>query len=180
MRWLMVMCGLVLLSGCARYEYDLVRPPALAGRVGTESDKTFTLEQMTYRLRSVDNYLVMRIENGTDETLQFLGGQSYVVSPNGQSHPFRSQAIAPRSFMKLIFPPMRPQIAPSGPSIGFGVGARVSRDDSTQPKYLQIYLDDGDPMYWEWNGETDVRIRLTYQRGEDVFAHEFVFHRRKT
>lgn len=181
MRLVLLFCTAAALCGCARYEYDVVTPPALSGHAGSNTDKQFTLEQISYRLRSVDNHLVMRIENTTDETIQFLGSQSFVVDPKGQSHPFPSQAIAPHSFMKLILPPMHPQIGPAGPTIGIGIGTHVKRDvdSSGQPKYLQVYLDDANAMYWEWDDEADVRVRLTYQRGNDTFSHEFLFHRRK-
>ncbi|HXE52186.1 MAG TPA: hypothetical protein VN541_04190, partial [Tepidisphaeraceae bacterium] len=51
------------MAGCARYEYDLVAPPEAAGHIGEQNDYVFTRGHLVYRLRSVENYLVIRIEN---------------------------------------------------------------------------------------------------------------------
>jgi hypothetical protein len=46
------------------------------------------------------------------------------------------------------------------------------------PRYLTIY-DDANALYWDWKGETDIRLTLVYQRGEQSFRHEFTIHRKK-
>jgi len=46
-----------------------------------------------------------------------------------------------------------------------------------QPRYLAIY--DDDALYWDWNGETEVRLSLVYQRNEESLRHEFIIRRRK-
>src|SRR5688500_3822986 len=92
--------------GCARYEYDVVSPPQAAGHVGTKSDHTFALEPLEYRLRTIDNRLVMRVYNPTNENVTLLGARSTAVDPERQSHPLMTQTIAPAgSFIKLILPP---------------------------------------------------------------------------
>ena len=114
--------ALVVLTGCARYEYDLVEPRELTRHIGRNVDQAVEIEPLTYRLRSVDNRLVMRIYNTTDDSVELLGDKSSVVDPAGQSHPLRSMSIAPKSFIKLIFPPPRPRVYDSGPTFGVGVG----------------------------------------------------------
>jgi hypothetical protein len=50
-----------------------------------------------------------------------------------------------------------------------------------EPRYY-TYYDANDVTYWDWNGETGVRIHLAYQRGGaggKAFAHEFGFRRKK-
>jgi hypothetical protein len=189
---------LLLAGGCARYEYQLVRPPELTRHIGRGADAVFTLEPLEYRLRTVDNRLVMRVFNPTEDPIQLIGAQSTVVDPNGQSHPLPGQTIAPSSFIKMIFPPPRPRVHDpyGGPTFhtGFGVGVRVdsgarrrgrpgrssavyASSTAVTPRYLQVY---GDPhFFWDWRGEGEARIILVYRRGDDEFRHEFLFRRKK-
>src|SRR5215218_6311688 len=91
--------------GCTRYEYDITRPTDLAMHVGTKQDAIAPRQPLEYRFRTVDNRLVMSIDNKTDDTIQLQGDRSSVVDPSGQSHPLRTQPIAPQSFIKQILPP---------------------------------------------------------------------------
>lgn len=187
-------------GGCVRYEYDIVEPSDLARHVGKEPVDV-PVEPLTYHMRSVENHLVVFVENPTDDPVKLLGDDSVAVDPRGQSHPLTSQTIAPRSSIKLIFPPVRPRLERVGPSFGIGVGVGYSRfygrrgyygryrrgiydpfyyDD--YPRYYAV-VDDG-TAYWDWGGETDVRVTLVYERGggggeRSRFTHRFVFHRRK-
>ena len=196
-----IICGCALLTGCARYEYDLIQPPDLRRHVGTKTDQVIRLEPIEYKLRTVDNRLVMRAYNRTDRAIVLLGEQSVVVAPDGESHPVRGRTIAPGSHVKLIFPPLRPRIERGGPSFGVGVGVGVSRHRyrrvgaaydgiepfDHEPAYLTMY-EPAEALYWNWKGESDARIILVYQRGgpgaataptTDEIRHEFTFHRRK-
>src|SRR5205085_8901999 len=127
-----------------------------------------TIEPLTYRMKTYDDHLVMLIENSTSDPIQLLGDQSSVVGPNGQSHPLRNQSIAPSSYIKLIFPPIRPYVDRWGPSIGFGVGYHANRPfdnwDDPLPRYL--YISDDSALYWEWDGEGHARMTLVFQQGE--------------
>src|SRR5687768_15397193 len=109
-------------TGCASYEHRLVQPKELAGHIGAKQDYIVNIGPVEYRLRTVESRLVMRIYNRTETAIQLLGDQSAAVDPDGQSHPLRSQTIAPGSFIKLLLPPNRPQIRRTGPSIGIGLG----------------------------------------------------------
>jgi hypothetical protein len=178
----------LLLSGCAHYEYDLVFPPDLARHIGGKSDEVVRIDPLEYRLRSYDNRLVMSIFNPASDPVTLVGEKSYVVDPNGQSHSLRPQTIAPNTFIKLILPPMRPYYYQGSPTIGFGLGFGYSRArygypfyDSylyDEPRYV-TYYDESDTTYWDWDGETDARLHLVYQRGSNTFAHDFTFHRKK-
>src|SRR5581483_12251869 len=114
---------LMMVSGCARYEYDVSRPPESAQHVGAQADVVIVRDPVVYRMRTAENHLVIRIQNPTDDRVQLRGAQSFVVDPQGESRPLRSQTIAPHAFIKLILPPMPPQPVPTGPTIGFGIGA---------------------------------------------------------
>src|SRR6184192_495438 len=108
----------LLLTGCARYEYDLVFPPDLARHIGEKSDEVVRVDPLEYRLRSYDNRLVLSIFNPTQDPITLGCDRSYVVDPKDQSHPLRSQTIAPNTFVRLILPPMRPGYYQSSPTIG--------------------------------------------------------------
>lgn len=192
MRLLVVLAALLAMSGgCARYEYDIVHPPEAAQHVGSERDAVVALNPLVYRMRSAENHLVIRIQNPTGDRILLLGAQSFVVDPYGESHPLRAQTIGPHSFVKLILPPIPPDVAPAGPSIEFGIGAgfggayRYSYGYYEpfydplwdRPRYYAVY---NAGEYWHWTGESDVRLDLVFARDEQKpFTHEFVFHRRK-
>lgn len=180
----------VLLGGCATYEYQLVRPPELSGHIGRGTDQVVRLEPLEYRLRSMDNRLVMRIFNLADEPVELIGPKCSVVDPSGQSHPLPSLSIAPGSFIKQIFPPPRPRVYDPhyGPTWGVGVGMGV-RVDARQketpaptahvrPIYLDVY-DEADARYWEWKGEGEARVMLVYRKGDQEIRHDFLFRRKK-
>jgi hypothetical protein len=176
-------------SGCAKYEYNLVKPPELARHIGTNADTVVSVDPLEYRLRSVENRLVMRIFNPTEDAIELVGPRCTVVDPGGQSHPLRSQSIAPGSFIKLIFPPPQPRVYDYGPTFGVGVGYSVGAYPYRRypypydpydygPRYLAVY-DENDALYWDWRGEGEARAVLTYRRGDKEFRHEFLFRRQK-
>ena len=184
----MLVIPLFAAAGCARYGYDVIRPPEFAGHAPGKTDYVFTRDPLEYHLRSIDSRLVIRIYNPTEDQITLLGGQSSAVDPDGQSHPMLTQTIAPEnSFIKLILPPPRPTYYRDGPTIGFGIGTVVSTrhghhrivdqfDD--EPRYLTAY-DDSNALYWDWKGESEVRLTLVYQRGQENFTHDFVIRRIK-
>ncbi len=179
---------LILLTGCAHYEYNIVSPDNLRGHIGQNTDRLVRLEPLEYRFRSVDNHLVARIYNRGSDPVQLLGDQSVVVAPNGESHPLRSQTIAPGSFIKLIFPPIPPQTVPTGPVIGIGFGARVDRTPpgtgighgpgSESVRYLDAYAPDG-ALYWDWTDQAEVTVTFVYRQRDHIFRQQFVFGRQK-
>lgn len=178
---------LFLAGGCARYEYDLMRPEAHARHIGAKTTDVFTIDPLEYHLVTVDNRLVMLVYNHTSDAVQLVGGMSYVVSPEGQSHPLRSVPVAPDSFIKMILPPLRPRVERYGPSFGIGVGASsggyhhggVGVGVGTEIGDDYYYVPDDGQEYWQWTGESDVRLNMTYEQGDRTFSHEFVFHRKK-
>jgi hypothetical protein len=189
MQW-PLLCAMLLLVGCARYEYDITRPQEFAQHIGSKSDVVFSRDPLEYRWRTVENRLVLRIFNPTDQPITLLGQRSSLVDPEQQSHPLATQTMAPDSFIKLILPPLRPRIERTGPSIGIGVGTMIGSgrygrravtpypDWPPEPRYMTVY--DDDAIYWDWNGATRVRLTLVFQRPDSSsFEHEFVIARRK-
>ena len=185
-----VVIALATLVGCARYEFDLQRPTELAQHIGDKTPTSIELAPIRYQLQSAEGRLVMMIHNTDGQPITLRGDQSYVVAPSGQSHPLRTQTIAPGSYIKLILPPFRPRSDREGPVIGFGFGTVIGSANEpspmpagigktlTAPVYLRI--DESDATYWEWEGQTEATISLKYD-GPDgkTLTHAFTFKRVK-
>lgn len=180
---------LVAAAGCARYEHEIVQPADLAQRVVAKEDAVIAREPLEYRLRSIENRLVMRIFNPTPQPMTLLGDRGFIVDPGGQSHPLPTQVIAPGSFIKLILPPLRPRVESDGPGISIGVGGGFGdarrrgylwdpeSGFADSPRYFTVY-DDG-TYYWEWKGESHVRMLLVFEHEQQTIQHEFLIARRK-
>jgi hypothetical protein len=195
--WLPPALLVVFVGGCARYEYDLVRPADLARHIGAKAWESVPLEPLEYRLRTSDNRLVMLLYNCGDRTVRLSGADSAAVDPAGESRPIAGGTILPGSYIKLIFPPARAQVQAS-PSVGLGVGVGFSnaygtpyRDglgfgrlyygpyDDLSPHYYSVY-DPNNRAYFEWPANAEVTLSLAYEReGTQRFRHELVFRRRK-
>src|SRR5438067_6143668 len=149
------MLAMLLLAagGCAKYEYNLVKPTELSKHIGAGSDSVVSVDPLEYRLRTVDNRLVIRIFNPTDDVIELVGPKCSMVDPEGQSHPLRSQSIAPGSFIKLILPPPRPRVYDPygggywGPTVGVGVGYRVDACPYRRYREYDPYWYDPGPRY---------------------------------
>jgi len=173
------------LTGCAHYEYNIIQPDDLRAHIGSKIDHVITRDPLEYHFRSYDNRLVIRVFDHTNEPITLVGDRSTAVDPKGQSHPLRSQTIAPQSYVKLILPPIRPRIDTVGPTFGIGIGTRVdARDERApfphgyDPNYLVAYGED-EVYYWDWPGESDVSLTLVFRRADKEFQQAFTFHRQK-
>lgn len=180
----------LLSTGCVHYEYDIVSPPELRQHIGAKEQVRLKVEPLEYRMISYEDHLVIEVFNPTADNIQFIGEQSTAVDPSGQSHPLRGQAIPPGSYMKLVLPPVVHYQTDPGPHIGFGIGVGYvhggpwrdglgfDQEMWDEPRYVAV-VEPG-VGYWEWNGESDARLMLTFQRGnEKPFTHSWVFHRKK-
>jgi hypothetical protein len=169
----------VLVGGCAKYEYVLVQGAASSPlTIGYEREVRVEVEPLQYRMISYENHLILMVYNPTGEVIELIGPRSAAVDPEGQAHPLPSQSIPPSSFVKLILPPVRPVYYQPGPTFGFGVGVvGEAKETEVSPKYLAT--DAYDVFFWEWKDEGDVRLTLSYQRGNKGFSDVLVFHRRK-
>jgi len=84
-----LICALEM-TGCARYEFDVVQPPELARHIADKWENA-RWGPVDYRLRVMENHLVVEVQNVTREEIRILGDRSYVVGPNGQSHPLATR-----------------------------------------------------------------------------------------
>jgi len=50
--------------------------------------------------------------------------------------------------------------------------------DYYAPRYYVLY-DENDTTYWDWHGESEVRLALVFERNDKTFRDEFVFRRVK-
>lgn len=174
-----------LLSGCVRYEYDIVAPAQFTQHVGSQSDAVVRQSPLTYRMRSAENHLVIQVYNDGPDALTLSPAESFVADASGQSRRIAGRVVAPAAFVKLILPPLPPDRAPVGPVVSFGVGAGsgagTGMDVGTglaDPPRPSADASADDP--WNWPGESDVRLSLTYRKGDGPrFTHAFLFHRSK-
>ena len=190
---------ILLFTGCARYEYDVLEPTDLAGHVGTKSWLGLRRQgDIEYRLRTADDRLVMLVYNRGDATVKLLGDDSALVDPRGESRPLAGATLPPGSHVKRVFPPPPPRVERYGPSIGIGVGAgygghghyghgfhgpahRFGSDfyDPVEPRYYTVY-DPNDRTYFDWAAGTSARFLLTFQReGAEDVRHTFLIRRTK-
>lgn len=182
---------LCLLSGCAKYEYQILRPAEVAGHIG-KSPVEVKLDPLVYKMQSYDNHLVVQVFNLTEEPVEIVGERSNIVTPDKRSIPIASQSIPSGAHVKLVLPPVRTDIQPTGPALHIGFGmqgdaagvqkktvdvASVSPVAQEQRVVYLVDLDDSD--YWDWDGQTDVTLILTCRQGDKFFKQAFVFHRVK-
>jgi hypothetical protein len=178
-----------LMSGCARYQYAIVEPAHLATTLGKDGTRV-SYDPLEYDFAVRDDMLSMAIANPTLQPVSIVGAKSYIVSPDGQSHPVGvSGSIAPRSFTAMVLPP-EPVVYRSEPrfSIGFGIGSGYYGGGPYVSHgfgyhfYDSVYEGPRDyyPVnlpYWTWK-TGQVRLRLAYE-GTNAFTHDFVIERRK-
>ncbi|MDP9174545.1 MAG: hypothetical protein M3O30_11855 [Planctomycetota bacterium] len=183
-----IILGLAFCQGCASYEFDIVQPPSASRPIGKDEISKIHIDPLDFAFRTVEGRLVMWVRNDTKDPIEILGSRSAVVDPNGQSHPLLGQTIVPGSFIKLVLPPFRPRIDQPSPAIGIGIG--ISSGGPDGPGYVRpngfgggtarMDIDESaNPYYWDWEGETEVRLTLVYQRGDTINQISFIFHRVK-
>jgi hypothetical protein len=187
-RSLILLFAILLLAGCAHYDFNLVKPEQFAATVGKKDDTPVTVDPLEYRFRNVDNFLVVRIKNPTGDPIQLLGDRSSAVDGRGEAHPLRSQTIPPGAYVKVIVPPPRPTAYDPGPHFGFGLGVigRAGRGFGglydplfyDEPRVYTLY-DEGNNYYWDWRGNTSVKLTFTFERGGKTFSDEFTFFKKK-
>jgi hypothetical protein len=173
------------LQGCAKYEIRLVEPAEFAQTLRSE-EIAFSRPPIDYRANDLKGRMGFRMLNPGDEPIALLGDKSYVVDPRGESHPLKNVTIAPRSFVAMSVPPIE-RVYRGGSGFGLGVGVGSFSDGGFVGGSVGHDLYDGPSSYsdlyatvrvWPW--ETgEVRMHVTYQRGQETIEHDFVFTRQK-
>jgi hypothetical protein len=166
----------LLCSGCASYEYELTQPPP-GKHIGADDFVTLDFKPLRYRLRTVENRLVMLIDNPTADSILLVGERSVIVDPAGGSHPLLSQTIAPGTYIKLILPPFAREVYESNPTLYSG-GVLVQPGAFDWAGTYEVF-DDSDATFFRWEGETDLRMTLCFEDNKRLFQQTLAFGRRK-
>jgi hypothetical protein len=191
-----ILAGFLLAGGCARYEYVLLEPGG-EQVVAPRERLAVTYEPMIYRLARTDrDRLLVRITNTTDQPIRVIGERSYVVDPEGQTHPLGRGTIAPHAYIDLVLPPP-PRVYRGYPRYHYGMGyGRWYRHHHPygwgyfpygRGFYYDPWMHDPSmytvevygPYHWEWATGT-IRLHLAYERGEERFDHNLAILRRRS
>ena len=191
---------LLLAGGCARYEFVVVAP---VDRIVPDAQRVVvSLEPLEYRMTSLeDEFLIVRVSNPSEETVYIIDDRSYVVDPDGETHPLGGGIIAPHASTTLVLPPP-PKVyqvrSPYGSRWRFGydrwydrplhhgAGRRFGDHRYHDPFYYDrfydyprtYYVTEYPPGYWEWKTGR-ARLHLAYRKGDATFDHQLVFLRRR-
>lgn len=171
----------VLLCGCQTYNYRIVQPSTAAPVVGNQP-VSLKYSPLEYQLSRDQSHLILRITNPTDERIILLGERSFVVDPQGESHPLRGRVIGPHSYTRLLLPPIPFSYAHPDPTWAWGWGGY--HDPFWGPFYGPGFYGppplEHDYVYtiYDWHWKTGpVRLRLTYEQANKTFEQNFEFDR---
>ncbi len=123
----------------------------------------------------------MRIINSTTLPVVLDGARSYVVDPEGESHPVRTHVMAPNSYTRMLLPPVPFMIAYpdyyAGRAWGWGWGPY---DPFWGPFYGPAFFGPPPVSYarvltrYDWQWKTGpARIHFTYQQPTNTFEQQF-------
>lgn len=169
-------------GGCTRYGYFIAEPDGSVVPVGERL--RVRQDPLQYVFFDLDEHLVVRVVNPTDDVVTLMGGRSFVVDPRGETHGLPWRSVAPRSHVTLVVPPIPPTVevwsdplwgyprygavGPYRPYWGPGLrgplwGRRFSRPWYYEPvPHLEMVSLTG-PEHWEWRGAGRARIHLAYE-----------------
>lgn len=171
-----------ILCGCRTYVYRVVQPGGVAQPIA-DQPVIVRYPPLEYRLVRQKDRLAMRVLNPTTERLTLDGGRSYVVDPEGESHPIRSRILGPNSFTRMLLPPLPFTFAYPDYSWGWGMGwgwRWGPYDPFWGPLYGPAFYGPPPISYgqvisrYDWIWKTgQIRLHLTYQSNTNGFDHEF-------
>jgi len=170
------------MSGCVMPTYRVLQPPGVVPVAGKQQ-VVVVYDPLEYRLSREHDRLLVRIWNPTNDRIVLVGSRSFVVDPQGESHPLRDRIIAPHSFTWMLLPPT--PITYAYPGYGWGWGPGWGWGWAGYPpypgplyggayflpppvSYAQIYT----AYDWVWKTGA-ARLRLTYERDNKFFEHDF-------
>jgi hypothetical protein len=172
-------------AGCRTYEYQILEPPNLSQTI-SKQPVVVHYDPLDYRFARRQGYLGMRIINPTDDRIILVGDRSYVVDPNGQSHPIRGRVIGPHSFTEMLLPqtPQTYQQVIPYPYYGYGLWPTYLYPPLYGGFYDEFYY--GPPVVnyqvitpynWDWK-TGPAQFLFSYDQQGKVFDHHFVIERR--
>ncbi|MDB6020219.1 MAG: hypothetical protein JWQ04_76 [Pedosphaera sp.] len=183
-----VLSAVVLVTGCATYDYQITEPASLARHVA-DVPVAVAYDPLEYRFVRHKDRLGVTIMNPTDDRITLLGDRSYLVDPRGESHPIRGRVVAPHSYARMLLPPVPvsgettvfptyPYYSPGWYGPGwYGPGSPYFWGDyyyGPVTSYYRIRT----PYDWKWD-VGPARFRFTYDRAGRLFDHDFVIVRER-
>lgn len=195
----MALLLIVLLTGCAKYDFVIVEPEALKQRISEEPVRIETAN-LTYHMQARTNALVIQVFNPSAQPIQLLGERSHVVDAYGYSRPINSAVIGANAYAQFMLPPAQPYYTVYRPYWGHGYYAdpypygypvygrpfphyyspTIYRGGYYHDVEYIEYSDPNDPANWVWKGDTSARLSLTYQREDNsTFREEFTIRKVK-
>lgn len=186
--WTLVLVAVTALaaSGCRTYNYRMVQPAASAQVIGKQAI-TVRYDPLEYRFSRDRDRLAMRIINPTADRIVLRGDRSFVIDPQGESHPLHGRVIGPRSFAAFRLPPepaggevigsygpgWGPGFYSYGPYPYYGYGFYGGFYGPPIATY-QVHT----PYDWAWRSGP-ARLRLGYERNGKLFEQDFEFVRER-
>jgi hypothetical protein len=176
---LLLSASMVCLSGCATYDYRVVKPSGIPQPVA-DQPVIVQYDPLDYQLVRSKERLAMSIVNPTEDRIILLGERSYVVEPQGESYPLPGRILAPHSHTRMLLPPIPFTYSYPDWRWGWGWGWAAYNPywgpyygapayyGPPPPSYYQIMT----PEDWTWNTGS-ARFRLTYERNNKIFEHDF-------
>ena len=173
------------LCGCQTYVYRIAQPQTGAPVVG-DQPVTVHVDPLDYTFRREESRLSMQINNPTADRILLRADRSYVVDPQGESHPVRARIIAPHSFSRMLLPPLRLTLA--YPEYGWGAWSGYAGWGWGWGPYIPYWGPYYGPAFWgpppvsyqqvvtsyDWVWNTGgVQLHLSYERGNQQFEHAF-------
>lgn len=186
--WSGITLALSLLAGCDQYDYQFSRPADNQSLLVTSNNEVrYADDPLEYKMQAADGHMVLWIYNPAQDQVYLLGDKSSVVDPAGISHPLTDQVIAPESAVKELFPPLRPESESSGPPPEYSPISPIAPNDrpgyippsgygeSTPPENRQ----QNPALFWDWTGETEIQLTLSFREGDHTFEHHFTIKKIK-
>ena len=117
-----LLAAVTLLCGCQSYQYRVVQPPGVPQPI-LDQPVSLNYDPLEYRFVRRHDRLAMRIFNPTDDAISLQGARSFVIDPEGETHPMHGRIIGPHSYTRMVLPPIPMQITSYsywGPGVGWG------------------------------------------------------------
>lgn len=182
--WSWLLAVALLGGGCKTYVYRVVQPPQSGPALVGEQPLQIKEPPLDYRLYRYKDHLLVHVVNTTDDRITLQGNRSYVIDPQGESHPLRGRVLGPHSYSVLMLPPFpitAQVVGGYGPGWGWGGGwgwgwgwgpgiyNGFYGDWFYGPPiaYYQLVT----PYDWLWK-EGPVRVRLSYEGENKHFTHD--------
>ncbi len=181
--FLFIAAALVCLStGCkTAYQYRVTEDDEKAKVVEGRPVKLL-YGPLEYHFARQREGLDMRIINLSGQRIVLVGQRSYVMDPEGETHPLRDRVLGPGSYTGMALPP-EPRVYPNlgtwpGGMTGWYDPLSGPADSTTYYWPNETYFGVKQPFEWHWKSGT-ARLRLEYQTEGKSFEHDFVLVRER-